>query len=330
MRRDEERDYEWVFPRGVRLGGPHGLPDRGQPGCRPRKSPRRRSSSCSRSGPRSLTTSGPRLGPQGGGADGRAARRTMSGPAIGVSCVRSPVPPSEPPMPDPDVAARWRRWRRCSGLRWRSTTWRTGRCSRCPPVAGVRVDREAAPVPSPGAGPGRCSARGGHRRCPLTNACASACPATPVGLDPDVEALLESTLARRRGRRVRWAGAAVGVLAAACAATALVVSGWWPGNRSLPNVPAEGTTSSVTLEGRFAGEVAALPAAPSVAGRWVLEFKPRGVSRLVHRRPTRAWSQGCSTPSSAGSCAPTCSARTSARASRSADTPSREPVPPSP
>ena len=98
-----------------------------------------------------------------------------------------------------------------------------------------------------------------------------------LGFDPDVETLLESTLARRRGRRVRWAGAAVGVLAAACAATALVVSVWWPGDRSLPNVPAEGTTSSVTLEGRFAGEVAALPAAPSVAGRWVLEFKPQGV-----------------------------------------------------
>ena len=46
-----------------------------------------------------------------------------------------------------------------------------------------------------------------------------------LGFDPDVEMLLESTLARRRGRRVRWAGAAVGVLAAACAAAVLVVSG---------------------------------------------------------------------------------------------------------
>jgi hypothetical protein len=99
-----------------------------------------------------------------------------------------------------------------------------------------------------------------------------------LSFDPDVQVLLESTLARRRrARRLRWVGAATGVLAAACAATVLVLSGGWPGDRLWPSVPADGTTASVTLEGRYAGEVAALPAAPSVAGRWVLEFKAQGV-----------------------------------------------------
>lgn len=96
-----------------------------------------------------------------------------------------------------------------------------------------------------------------------------------LNLDPDVDALLESTLARRgRGRRIRWAGAAAGLAAAASAALVLVFSDGWGG---APLVPADSASSSVIVQGRYVGDVAALPAAPSLAGRWVLEFKSQGV-----------------------------------------------------
>ena len=132
-------------------------------------------------------------------------------------------------------------------------------------------------------------------------------------------------------RRVRWAGAAAGVLAAACTALALAVSAWWPGDSSAPTVPADSATSTATLQGRYAGEVAALPAGAERRGAVGARVQATGrADRHRARRPTRAWSPGCSTPSSARSCAPTCSARTSAPASRWADTPSREPLPADP
>src|SRR6478735_106073 len=87
--------------------------------------------------------------------------------------------------------------------------------------------------------------------------------------DPDVELLLESALARRRqGRTLRWAGAAAGLAAAACAAAVMVSSGGLGRDNDWPPLPADATASRVPLQGRFAGEVAALPQAPSVAGRW--------------------------------------------------------------
>lgn len=98
-----------------------------------------------------------------------------------------------------------------------------------------------------------------------------------LSLEPDVDAFLATALARRRrSRRIRWAGATAGLVAAACAVTVLVLSAGW-GDRGASVVPADGSTSSVAVQGRYAGEVAAFAAAPSVAGRWVLEFREKGV-----------------------------------------------------
>jgi hypothetical protein len=96
--------------------------------------------------------------------------------------------------------------------------------------------------------------------------------------DPDVEVLLQSALSRRR--RARWlrrAGATAALVAAACAATVLAMPGGWWADRGWPLEPEDGTTSSLALQGRFAGEVDVVPAAPGVAGPWVLDFKAEGV-----------------------------------------------------
>lgn len=96
--------------------------------------------------------------------------------------------------------------------------------------------------------------------------------------NPDVELLLEAALARgRRDRRRRWAWATAGIVAAACTALVLALSLGWRSDRGAPLVPADSATSNAALQGRYAGEVPALQSAPSLAGRWVLEFKPQGV-----------------------------------------------------
>ena len=53
-----------------------------------------------------------------------------------------------------------------------------------------------------------------------------------LSLEPDVDAFLATALARRRrSRRIRWAGATAGLVAAACAVTVLVLSAGWGGPR---------------------------------------------------------------------------------------------------
>lgn len=97
-------------------------------------------------------------------------------------------------------------------------------------------------------------------------------------LEPDVEALLESTLAtHRHARWWRWGGAAGGLAAAACAVVGVVMVGWGGDRAGEPVAPAHTTMSSIVLQGSYAGQVAALPAAPNVAGRWILEFQAAGV-----------------------------------------------------
>jgi hypothetical protein len=96
-------------------------------------------------------------------------------------------------------------------------------------------------------------------------------------LDPDVELCLETALARRRrSSQFRWAGAAAGLVAAACAIGVLGSPGGW-GSWGRPLVPGQHAPSSVALQGRYAGEAASITGAPSVEGRWVLEFKAQGV-----------------------------------------------------
>ncbi|KQZ88433.1 hypothetical protein ASD62_02990 [Phycicoccus sp. Root563] len=96
-------------------------------------------------------------------------------------------------------------------------------------------------------------------------------------LDPDVEVLLESALAtHRRALWLRWGAATGGLVAAASAAIVLVIGGWGS-DRDAPVLPAKTPTASVAIQGRYAGQVAALPTVPEVAGRWVLEFKAGGV-----------------------------------------------------
>jgi hypothetical protein len=97
------------------------------------------------------------------------------------------------------------------------------------------------------------------------------------GCNPDVELLLEAALARgRRDRRLRWAWATA-IVAAACTALVLGLSLGWRSERGAPLVPADRATSTVGLQGRYAGDVPAQQSAPSVAGRWVLEFNPQGL-----------------------------------------------------
>lgn len=98
-------------------------------------------------------------------------------------------------------------------------------------------------------------------------------------LEPDVEALLDSALtAHRRARWLRWAGATGGLVAAACAGVAVVWAGWGGDRGGAPAAPAPAETSaSIVLQGRYAGTVDALPAAPGVAGRWLLDFEAHGV-----------------------------------------------------
>lgn len=96
-------------------------------------------------------------------------------------------------------------------------------------------------------------------------------------LDPDVELLLVSARAmHRRSRWLRRGAAAAGLVAAACAAGAVVWSGW-AGDHQPPVVPATSTSPSIVLHGRYAGQVAALPSAPTIAGRWMLDFGSAGM-----------------------------------------------------
>jgi hypothetical protein len=98
-----------------------------------------------------------------------------------------------------------------------------------------------------------------------------------LSVTPDVDWLLESALARRRRAiRARWAGATAGIAAAACALAVVVLPGGIGRDRGAPTVPAD-ATASVDVRGRYAGQVAALQTAPSVEGRWVLEFRDAGV-----------------------------------------------------
>ncbi|MFK5636118.1 hypothetical protein [Ornithinimicrobium sp. LYQ103] len=102
-------------------------------------------------------------------------------------------------------------------------------------------------------------------------------------LNPQVELSLEAAWARhRRARRARWAAAATGVLAAACAVLVLALTGgWWvPAPRSSV-APAKTPIEIVDLQGRYSGEVAPLPSAPGAEGPWVLDFRSNGVLEVT-------------------------------------------------
>jgi hypothetical protein len=91
-------------------------------------------------------------------------------------------------------------------------------------------------------------------------------------VEPDVEALLSTTLTRHRRRRTaRWAAVAA-LAAAACTALVLALTSLG-GPAPAPTVPANRSSTVPPLPGRYAGQVAALPTTPSVAGQWVLDFR---------------------------------------------------------
>lgn len=101
-------------------------------------------------------------------------------------------------------------------------------------------------------------------------------------LDPQVELSLDAAWSRhRRARRGRWAAAASGVLAAACAVLVAVTGGWWVPGPGSAVTPATTPAEMVDLRGRYSGEVAMLPSAPGAEGQWVLDFRSAGVLEVT-------------------------------------------------